>query len=304
MFLKRIKKDWPVYLMMLPVLIWIAIFVIKPFIFNIIISLQDYSTDLGIFKSKFVGLDNYKAFFSGDNFLTLLWNTIGLNLLILVIGFPMAIIFAIMLFESNSKFIKNITQTATFLPYFISAVVVSGIVIEFLKADTGVITSILEFFGVERQSYLSNPKYFRLIYSLMDLWQTLGYNTLIYYAALMAIDATLFEAAKIDGANKFQQIRHITIPGIASTIIITLLLRIGRIMQLGYEKVLLLQNMGNKPVSEIISTYVYNVGLAPRVGMPNYGIAAVIGLFDAVVAIVLIALANKAASKLSETKLW
>lgn len=302
--MKYIKKDWQVYLLFLPVLIWIIFFVYIPFFTNIIISFQDYKIDLGIGGSQFVGLENYKIFFTGDNFLTLLGNTLLLNLLIMAIGFPLAIILAIMIFESSNKFLKGFTQTATFLPYFISVVVVSGIVIEFLKIDTGIITNILETFGIERQNYLSNPKYFRSIYALMDLWKTLGYNALIYFAALTMISPTLYEAARLDGASKLQQIRHITLPSLTPIIVTTLLLRLGRIMQLGYEQVLLLQNAGNKPVSEIISTYVYNVALSPRVGLPNYGVAAVIGIFDAVVAIILITISNRTAKKLSGTSLW
>lgn len=302
--MKNIKKNGTLYLMFLPVFIWITVFLIYPFFMNIVISLQNYSIDLGISESKFVWFDNYITFFSNDDWLSLLWNTMSLNILILLIGFPSAIALAILLYESNSKFLRNLTQTATFLPFFVSAVVVSGIVIEFLKADTGMLTNIFVFFGFERQALLSNPQYFRIIYSLMELWQTLGYNTLIYYAALQAIDNTLYEAARVDGAGKLKQIRHITLPGISSIVIITFLLKVGRILQLGYEKVLLLQNNGNRVVSEIISTYVYNVSLSPRVGIPNYGVAAVVGVFDAVVAIVLIVIANKIAKKYSESKLW
>jgi putative aldouronate transport system permease protein len=302
--MKYIKKNWPVYALFLPVLIWIVMFVYIPFIMNIVISFQDYNIDLGIGNSNFIGLENYKVFFSGDNFVTLLKNTLFLNLLILGLGFPLAILLAILIFEAGSKWLKGLTQTATFLPYFISGVVVTGIVIEFLKIDTGLITRILEVFGMERQNYLANPDYFRLIYALKDLWQTLGYNTMIYFAALTMIDPTLYEAARLDGASKFQQIRTITIPSLAPIIITTLLLRLGRIMQHGYEQVLLLQNDGNRVVSEIISTYVYNVSLAPRVGLPNYGVAAVVGIFDAVVAIVLIFISNRIARKVSGTSLW
>lgn len=302
--MKYLKKNWMLYLFSLPVATWIILFVIYPFLTNFIISMQDYSVDLGIAGSEFIGFKNYTDFFSGGKWATLLVNTLSLNVLILLIGFPAAVVLAIMLYETDSKWIRSITQTATFLPFFISAVVVTGILIEFLKADTGMLTNILVFFGMERKALLTDPKYFRIIYSVMELWQTLGYNTLIYYGALQALDATLFEAAKIDGAGKLQQIRHITLPGIASIVIITFLLKVGRILQLGYEKVLLLQNTGNSTVSEIISTYVYNNALLPRVGMPNYGIGAVVGIFDAVVAVILIVIANKLAKRYSDSKLY
>jgi len=302
--MKYFKKNWMLYLFALPVVLWIFIFVIYPFSMNFIISMQNYSVDLGLKNSEFVGFANYVEFFGNAEWTSLLWNTMSLNVLILVTSFPAAIFLAILLYESNSKFLKSLTQTATFLPFFISAVVVTGVVIEFLKADTGMIVNILVFFGFERQALLSNPSYFRIIYALMELWQTLGYNTLIYYAALQAIDHTLFEAARIDGASKIKQIQHITLPSISSIVIITFLLKVGRILQLGYEKVLLLQNSGNLEVSEIISTYVYNYSLAPRVGLPNYGVGAVVGIFDAVVAIILIVIANKLAKRYSESKLF
>lgn len=301
---KYMKYNWQIYLLFLPAFLWMIMFVFIPFMQNIIMSLQDYSVSKGIFGSEFVGLKNYKEFFFMDGFLNLLLNTLLLNVLVLVIGFPAAIFLAIMIYESKNKAVKGIAQTTTFLPFFISAVVVCNMAIEFLKADTGMIINILGWFGIPRQDLLSNPTWFRLIYALMELWQTIGYNSLIYLAALSAIDTSLFEAASIDGAGKGKQILHVTLPGIAPTIIITLILRVGKLLSMGYEKVLLLQNIDNKEVSEIISTYVYNVSLNPTVGQPNYGMAATIGLFDAVVAIILVTVVNKIAKKVSDTQLW
>ena len=164
------------------------------------------------------------------------------------------------------------------------------------------IINILEWFGMERQNLIDNPNAFRWIYAIMDLWQTVGYNSLIYISALSAIDTSLYEASSIDGAGKFKQILNVTLPGIAPTIIITLIMRVGRLLSMGYEKVLLLQTQDNKVVSEIISTYVYNQSLGSYV--PDYGMAATIGLFDAVVAIVLVAVVNAIAKKVSDTALW
>ena len=221
----------------------------------------------------------------------------------LAIGFPAAIVLAIMIYESKSGAIKGFAQTATFLPFFISSVVVCNLVIEFLKADTGMLVTIFTWFGMDRKNLLEDPRYFRIIYSIMDLWQTVGYNSLVYIAALSAIDTSLFEAASIDGAGKFKQIWHVTLPGIAPTIIITLILKVGKLMSLGYEKVLILQQVkGNKATSEILSTYVYNMTLGSQ--SPNYGLSAAIGIFDAVVAIVLVVLVNKLAKKVSDTALW
>lgn len=307
-FKKAIKKDfkenWQLYVLFLPTLIWITVFVFIPFTTNIIMSLQDYSIIKGIFGSEFIGFKNYIDFFSSDGFLQLLGNTLFLNILVLGIGFPAAIILAIAIYESKNKFIKGATQTATFLPFFVSAVVICNMTIEFLQADTGMIINVLTWFGMDRQDLLNNPTNFRWIYTIMDLWQTMGYNSLIYMAALSAIDTSLFEAASIDGAGKFKQIFHVTLPCLAPTIIITLILRVGKLLSLGYEKVLLLQNIDNLEVSEIISTFVYNNTLNPSYGSPNYGLAATIGLFDAVVAILLVCGVNALAKKISDTKLW
>ena len=301
---KYLKYNWQLYVLFLPTLIWIIMFVFIPFINNVIMSFQDYSTSAGIFGSQFVGLKNYIDFFAADNFLQLVGNTLLLNVLVLLIGFPAAIILAISIYESKSNAVKGFAQTATFIPFFISAVVVCNMVIQFLKEDTGMIINILEFFGMKRENLLNNPNAFRIIYAIMDLWQTVGYNSLIYIAALSAIDTSLYEASSIDGAGKFRQILNVTLPGIAPTIIITLIMRVGKLLSMGYEKVLLLQTVDNTEVSEIISTYVYNVTLGQPLGLPNYGLGATIGLFDAVMAIVLTAIVNAIAKKVSDTALW
>lgn len=308
---KHFKYNWQIYVLFIPALIWMVMFVFVPFLRNVIMSMQDYipqpegqnRPNMGIFGSKFVGFDNYIDFFTMGDFWKLLGNTFALNIVTLLIGFPAAIILAIMIYESKNKYVKGFAQTATFLPFFISSVVVCNLVIEFLKTDTGMIVTILEWFGMERKNLLENPDYFRIIYSIMDLWQTVGYNSLVYIAALSAIDTSLYEAASMDGAGKFKQIWHVTLPGIAPTIIITLILKVGKLLSLGYEKVLILQQVdGNKATSEILSTYVYNSTLGSQ--LPNYGLSAAIGIFDAVVAIVLVVLVNKFAKKVSDTALW
>ena len=308
---KHIKYNWQIYVLFIPALIWMVMFVFVPFGRNVIMSFQDYIPqpdnvklpNRGILGSEFCWFDNYVDFFTAGDFWKLLGNTFALNLMTLAIGFPAAIVLAIMIYESKSGAIKGFAQTATFLPFFISSVVVCNLVIEFLKADTGMLVTIFEWFGMDRKNLLEDPRYFRIIYSIMDLWQTVGYNSLVYIAALSAIDTSLFEAASIDGAGKFKQIWHVTLPGIAPTIIITLILKVGKLMSLGYEKVLILQQVkGNKATSEILSTYVYNMTLGSQA--PNYGLSAAIGIFDAVVAIVLVVLVNKLAKKVSDTALW
>ncbi len=296
--MQNFKKNWMVYAMFVPVFLAVLLFTIIPTISNLILTFKDYN-HVSLATSKNVGLKNYFEFFGDPKFPSYLGNTLLLNLLILLIGFPLAIIIAVLLFESKSKTVKNFTQTATFLPYFISIVVVTGIVKQFFDPNTGLMVYI---FGDGAKYLYDNPKAFRFVYSFMDVWQTLGYNILIYYAALMTINLTLYEAAEIDGAGRFRKFLSVTIPGIMPTIIITLLLRIGKIMQLGAEKVLLLQTTGNRATSEILGTYAYNKALAGT--NPNFGLAAVSGLFDAIVAIILIYLSDKAAKRVSETSLW
>lgn len=308
--LKHFKYNWQLYVLFLPAFIWMVMFVFVPFFRNVLMSMQDYMPSIegvnlpnrGVFGSKFVGFDNYIEFFTMGDFWRLLSNTFLLNIVCLLIGFPAAILLAIMIYESKSSVVKGFAQTATFLPFFISSVVVCNLVIEFLKRDTGMIITILEWFGMERKDLLADPNLFRAIYAIMDLWQTVGYNSLIYIAALSAIDTSLYEAASIDGAGKFKQIWHVTLPGIAPTIIITLILRVGKLLSLGYEKVLILQQVkGNMATSEILSTFVYNYSLK---GGSDYGLSAAIGIFDAVVAIVLVVIVNKIAKKVSDTALW
>lgn len=208
-FMSKVKKytkyNWQIFVLFLPAFLWMIFFVFVPFISNVLMSFQDYSVSKGIFGSKFIGFKNYVTFFSMDGFFSLLGNTLLLNLLVLVIGFPAAILLAIMIYESKSKVIKGVAQTTTFLPFFISAVVVCNMTIEFLKADTGMIINILSWFGVKKQNLLENPHAFRWIYAIMELWQTIGYNSLIYLAALSAIDTSLYEAASMDGAGSLDK---------------------------------------------------------------------------------------------------
>ncbi len=295
---QNFKKNWMLYAMFIPVFLAVFLFTIVPTINNLVLTFKDYN-HVSLGTSANVGLKNYKEFFGDPNFTSYLANTLVLNLLILLIGFPGAIIVAVLLFENKNKHVKNFTQTATFLPYFISIVVVTGIVKQFFDPNTGLMVLL---FGDGAKYLYDKPHAFRWVYSIMDVWQTLGYNVLIYYAALTTIDLTLYEAAEIDGAGRFRRFLSVTVPGIMPTIIITLLLRIGKIMQMGAEKVLLLQTVGNRATSEILGTYAYNKALA---GMnPNFGLAAVAGLFDAVVAIILIYLSNKSAKRISEESLW
>jgi len=263
------------------------------------IAFRDYYITQGILGSKWVGLEHFREFFTSYYFGRLLKNTILLSGLNLLIGFPIPIILALLINEvRNSKF-KRTVQTITYLPHFISLVVICGIVLDFTK-NNGLINDILSFFGIERILFMQDPKWFRTVYIISDIWQQAGWNSIIYIAAISTIPQDLYEAAKISGCNRWQETIHITIPGIASTIIVLLILRVGRIMNIGHEKVLLLYNESIYSTADIISTYVYRRGIQNA----EYSFSAAVGLFNSVVNMLLLLFVNFMSKKVTEDSLF
>lgn len=218
----------------------------------------------------------------------------------IIICFPLPIVLAIAITEIKSRFVKKLTQTATFLPYFISVVVVCGMVINFLSPSTGIVNLLMKKLGLAPVYFMVEPKYFRFIYTMMTLWQTAGFNAIVYIAAIMGIDAQLYEAAIVDGANKWKRIIHITVPGILPTVITMFIMNIGKMVKVGYESILLLYQPTTYPVADVISTYSYRIGIENG----NYGLATAAGLFEAVVALLLVTAANKFSKRVSENSLW
>lgn len=298
---KDLKSNWDAYILVLPVIAFYILFRYKP-MYGILIAFKDFAPLKGILGSDWApnhGLQHFIDFFGSYYFKRVLKNTIVISLSTIVFGFPMPIIFALLLNEIKSSKFKRLTQTVSYLPHFISIVVVASLIHIFTGKD-GVITSILTKFGVDNVAMLSKPQYFVPIYVLSGIWQELGWGAIIYLAALSGIDQAQYEAAKIDGANRWEQIIHVTLPGIAPTIIIMLLLRIGTIMNVGYEKIILLYNAGIYDTSDVISTFVYRKGLIDT----QWSYSAAVGLFNSVINFAIVFIFNKISKKVTETSLW
>lgn len=298
----RIKKDfqrnWTLYLLVIPVIIFYAIFMYKP-MYGAIIAFMDYTPAKGISGSEWVGFENFARFFSSPYFVRLLRNTLLLSVYSIVFGFPAPIILALLLNEVGNKKFKKISQTVTYLPHFVSMVVICGMIKDFCLS-TGLINDIVAFFGGTRTPLLQDPKYFRTIYTVSSIWQEVGWGSIIYLSALSGVDSQLYEAAAIDGAGKWKQTLHVTIPGITPTIIVMLILRMGSLMSMGYEKTILLYNSAIYDTADIISSYVYRVGLIEQ----DWSYSTAIGLFNSVINCVLLVITNMISKRTTENSLW
>ena len=301
-FFLRAKKDFrrnrTLYLLVLPVLVFFLVFHYKP-MYGAIIAFKDYSPGLGIAKSPWVGLANFTRFFHGPYFWRLIRNTLLLSLYSLLFGFPAPIILALLLNEVRNKRFKSVTQTITYLPHFISMIVVTGMITNFCMTS-GLFNDIVVLFGGERSPLLQNPNLYRTIYVASGIWQEVGWGSIIYLSALSGVDAQLYEAAAIDGAGKWKQLLHVTLPGIAPTIITMLILKMGSLMSLGYEKTILLYNASTYETADIISSYIYRVGLLDQ----DWSYSTAIGLFNSVINCILLIITNRLSKKLSDTSLW
>ena len=287
------------YLILIPFILWYAVFMFKP-MYGLLIAFKDYSLFRGISGSEWIGMYNFKEFLTSPYFYTTLKNTLMLNIYSLCLEFPFAILIALMLNEVKNRYFKSIVQTASFIPYFIAIVVATGITINVLSPSTGVVNMILEKLGFEKIYFLSKPEYFRGIFTGLNMWKTTGFNAVIYLAALTAVDEQLYEAARIDGANKFSQLRHITIPAIIPTIVIMLVLKVGSMLNVAFETVLLLYQPATYSTADVISTYVYRTGML----MQDFGLATAVGLFNAFVGFVLVYSANRWSKKVTQSSLW
>ena len=295
---ERILKYKDIYLLLLPTLLFYLIFCYVP-MFGTVIAFQDYKITKGILGSDFVGLQNFVDFLSNYKFWQLLRNTLTINLWGLVFTFPAPIIMALMLNEVKNLRFKKSVQTITYLPHFISIVVISSLVLDFVASD-GLINSIRTMFGAEPISFMTKSNYFVPIYIISDIWQRVGWDSIIYIAALSSIDVQLYEAASIDGASRWSQLWHITIPGIMGTIMILLIMRIGQMLSVGYEKIMLLYNPSIYETADVISTYVYRQGLLEA----DYSYSTAVGLFNSVFNFILLMSANSASKKLTGSGLW
>ncbi|MFH5185263.1 ABC transporter permease [Paenibacillus sp. TAB 01] len=293
-----LRRNKLLYLMVFPVIAYYLIFDYGP-MYGLQIAFKDYSPGDGILNSPWVGFRHFTDFFSSYYFWRLIRNTLLLNGYELIFGFPAPIVLALLLNELRRQMFKRVVQTITYLPHFISIVVVVGMMVDFLARD-GLANQLLSSIGVASKSYLSEPEWFRFIYVSSGIWQQVGWGSIIYLAALSNIDPTLYEAAKVDGAGRWKQMIHITVPGIMPTIIILLILKMGSMLSVGSEKILLMYNPLTYDTADVISTFVYRKGILEA----DFSYTAAVGLFNAVIAFALLILSNSISKRVSETKLW
>ena len=297
--LKRISRSWQLYVLMLPAIIYIILFAYKP-MYGILIAFKDFSIRKGVWGSEWVGLDHFQRLFSSYWFPIILKNTLTLSLLSLLIGFPIPILLALMLNEVRNNKFRSTVQTISYAPHFISMVVMCSIVVMFLSPTNGIINKLLNMLEIESIFFMQEAHLFKWVYVLSGVWQSTGWNSIIYYAALSGVDKSLLEAADIDGANRLQKVWYINIPQILPTIVVMFILRCGSLLSVGYEKAYLLQTGSNLTGSEIISTYVYKVGLEQS----NFSFSTAANLFNTVVNCVVLILANQLSKKVTKAGLF
>ncbi|MCR4719512.1 MAG: ABC transporter permease subunit [Firmicutes bacterium] len=296
---KRVAEHWVAYLMILPTVIWYIVWNYFP-MYGIVIAFKKYSVFKGVWGSEWVGLKNFTDFFSSPYAWRVIRNTLTINLYSLITIFPLTIILALLLNEIRSKKFKSGVQTMLYLPHFISTVVVAGIVVTFLSPSSGIVNIIIDALGGQKTYFLTKKEYFKPIYLIMGGWQGIGFETILYTAALSNIDDTLYEAAQLDGANKLRQVWHITLPGIAPTISLKLIMSIGGLLSVGSEAILLLYQPITYETADVISTYVYRMSIEGG----NYSIGTAVGLFNGVVGALLIIISNKISKKVTNAGLW
>lgn len=299
---KKLKKDWSknkgLYLLFVPVLLWYLIFQYGPMI-GLSIAFEDYKPSLGFFGSPFVGFKHFINFFQDFYFQRVFFNTIRIAVLTLVCTFPAPIILALLINELKSRRLSKFVQTITYIPHFISIVVVVSIMMD-LTARDGAITYFLSKFGFEPVTMLNQKEYFLPLYIISAIWQNIGWNSIIYLSALTSIDAELYEAARIDGAGKFRQLVSVTLPCLLPTIIVMLILQVGKMFNVGYEKIILMYNPLTYEVADVINTYVYRKGLLEM----NWSYSAAVGFFNSTVSFLLVWITNKFSNRVSGNSLW
>lgn len=299
--LMRAKSQWQLYLFMLIPVAFLLVFSYYPML-GIQLAFKDFDYNLGMWGSEWIGLDHFAKFLDSYMFGRVLKNTLVISLYGLVAGFPIPIIFALLLNSMQNQKYKKVVQTVTYLPHFISTVVMVGIIMQVLNPQMGIFGTVWRAItGSMAPDIMANPDAFPHLYVWSGIWQSVGWSSIVYVAALSGVDSSLYEAAAIDGAGRFKQVLHIDLPAILPTAILLLIMNAGSIMNVGFEKVFLFQNDLNLRTSEIISTYVYKIGLT---GQNDLGYATAIGLFNSVVNFILIVIVNTISSRVSQQSLW
>ncbi len=293
---RDLRRNKHIYLMLLPVILYYLVFHYGP-MYGAIIAFQDFNPVKGVFGSKWVGLQNFQDFFSSVFFGRLMFNTVAISVLEIVFGFPAPIILALLINELRGNPFRRLVQTVTYLPHFISVVVIVGMLFDFFARD-GVANQLLSL--SDPIAFMQSPEWFRQLFVGSGIWQQVGWGSIVYLAAIATIDAALYEAAKVDGANRFRQIWHITLPGILPTIVILLILRLGSVMSVGYEKIILMYNPLTYETADVISTYVFRRGVLQA----DFSFSAAVGLFNSVINFGLLIGANRLSRRLTGSGLW
>ena len=297
--LANLRRDYALALLMLPGLVYYVVFHYVP-MYGVWMAFTDFNLSESILGSDFVGLKWFNEFFNSYFFWRLLGNTLALSVLNLLWGFPIPIIFALFLHEMRQPVYKRVVQTLSYLPHFISTVVVVGILTSVLSPNGGVVNTLIKACGGKPVDFMSSSAWFRPLYIGSDVWQSFGWNSIIYLAALTAVDPGLYEAARIDGANRFQQVVHVSLPCIMPTIIILLIMQLGRMMNVGYEKIILMYSPATYDKADVISTYVYRRGIQGG----QYSFGAAVGLFNNVINLILLLTVNAVSRRVGEVSLW
>lgn len=295
---KDLRKNKIVYLMWIPVAIYYIVFHYLP-MGGLVIAFQNYKPIKGIAHSSFVGFKWFEDFLTGPYSWRIIRNTLVISLMSIVLGFPMPILLALMINEVKSNALKKTVQTISYMPHFVSLIVVCGLLYDFSSAQ-GLFNAIGSFFGAERINYLSSISHYRMIYVLSGIWKQMGWGSIIYLATLSSVDPCLYEAAAIDGANRLKRIIHITLPALIPVISVQLIMRLGQVMGEGYEKTILLYNESTWEVSDIVSSFVYRRGLVEI----NYSFGAAVGLFNSLVNVIILTIANSVSRAVSSESLW
>jgi putative aldouronate transport system permease protein len=293
------KKEWQLYLLLAPTVIWFLVFLYKP-MYGLQIAFKDYSVFRGITESLWVGFEHFVTLFENDQFLRAIRNTVMISGASLIFGFPVPIILALMFNEIlNAKF-KRTAQTIVYLPHFISAVIIAGIVITAFSPSTGVVNLFLNALGYDSEYFLTKPEWFRTIFVGTGIWQEAGFSSIVFLAAIAGVNPSLYESAVVDGASRWQMMWKITLPCILPTVIIMLIIRIGNILEVGFEMIIMLYQPATYETADVISTFIYRQGIQAA----QYDLAAAAGLFNAVIAFILVMSANKISRRVSSTSLW
>lgn len=298
-YVRALLRDRYLILLILPVVVYFILFAYYP-LYGVIIAFKDYRVGLGIWGSPWVGFDHFINFFNGIFFARLLSNTLLISLYSLLWGFPIPIIFALMLNEFRNGAFKRTVQTISYFPHFISLVVVCGMVIDFLSPTGGIVNQLIVRLGGTSINFLGQPQWFRTVLIGSTIWQSFGFGSIIYFAAISGINPELYEAARIDGAGRLRQMWHVTLPGIRPTIVTLLILNIGNIMSVGFERIILLYSPATYATADVISTYVYRIGLLGA----QYSFASAVGLFNSIINIIILLSVNRLSKRMFDTSLW